>query len=39
MPDLAGQFVSGTWTAETLDTGEADTGTELGGFGWDMEES
>ncbi|UWR31153.1 hypothetical protein K3758_06465 [Sulfitobacter sp. W002] len=39
MPDLAGQFVSGTWTAETLDTSEADTGTELGGFGWDMEES
>ncbi len=39
MPDLAGQFVTGTWEAETLDISEAETATELGGFGWDMEES
>jgi|TARA_R110002012_G_scaffold261274_1_gene443094 hypothetical protein len=39
MPDLAGQFVSGTWDVETVDTAEVDTEIEFGGFGWDMEES
>ena len=39
MPDLAGQFVSGTWNVETVDTAEVDTEIEFGGFGWDMEES
>ncbi len=39
MPDLAGQFVTGTWEAEALDRAELDTAVELGGYGWDMEES
>ncbi|MFG6561086.1 MULTISPECIES: hypothetical protein [unclassified Sulfitobacter] len=39
MPDLAGQFVTGTWETETSDLTVADTGSEFGGFGWDMEES
>ncbi|MFG6584285.1 hypothetical protein [Sulfitobacter sp. 1A12779] len=39
MPDLAGQLVTGTWETETSDLTAADTGSEFGGFGWDMEES
>lgn len=39
MPDLAGQFVTGTWETEALDRAELDTAVELGGYGWDMEES